>query len=188
MTPEEERLALIRAIVLHPDDLRLRLIYADWLDEFGTTAKQRRQALEIRRGYLVARYRSGVRSGPFVTWLSRQHGVVGAFGRVYRGPFMEYAASDSLNELLSLARRHPLRAVAWTLKDAGWPPSWVGAPAGQTQGNFLPREIIRYVGVPATQPPLEIGPGQEVVCPFTTPEDAFAALSSAVLRYAREGL
>ena len=188
MTPEEERLALIRAIVLHPDDLRLRLIYADWLDEFGTTAKQRRQALEIRRGYLVARHRSGVHSGPFLSWLSRQHGMVGAFGRAYRGPFMEYAASDSLDELLSLARRHPLRAIAWTVKSPGDPPSWVYRSLRQDRRDHVPWEILGYVGVEPGAPPRIIEPMETITCSFGTADEAFAALSQAILRYARQDL
>jgi uncharacterized protein (TIGR02996 family) len=43
-----DRLALLRAIALAPDDDAPRLVYADWLDEFGTTDADRARAEFIR--------------------------------------------------------------------------------------------------------------------------------------------
>src|SRR5213082_997433 len=44
MAPHPDRLALLRAIAAAPDDDTPRLVYADWLDERGTTDADRARA------------------------------------------------------------------------------------------------------------------------------------------------
>lgn len=45
-----ERLALLKAILANPDDDLVRLVYADWLDEHGTTDAEAARAEFIRLG------------------------------------------------------------------------------------------------------------------------------------------
>jgi uncharacterized protein (TIGR02996 family) len=175
MTHAEEAAALLRAVLDHPGDDAVRLVYADWLDEQGDP-----YAGVIREGLRPPRRKEsylGVVLFGYREQFSIPEGMTVTFNRGFieevkcpLGAWLEHGPAIIRKHpvtALALTDREPLHSVAdgwwhWLPESANW------LPAGGADGS-LPDAVFDWL---ITAP----GSREPDYAAFDTQEDAYAAL------------